>query len=128
MYSFLHHKIEKEEGTSNISNAEQCIFSPFRELPKGQVDALYPSDHLYPADDLVLSVIHDLYGPLEGIECIDVFGVSPYGDAELLNYIKKISKERIFIYEIDKNNKEVDAWIQGVGDADYFDAHEFYCD
>ena len=125
---FLHNKIEREEGTSNIKNAEQCIFSPLRELPKSQVDALYPSDHLYPANDLVLSVIHELYGPLEGIECIDVFGVSPFGDAELLNYIKKISKKRIFIYEIDKNNKEVDAWIQGVGDADYFDAHEFYCD
>lgn len=78
------------------------FFSPLRELPKSQVDALFPSDHLYPADDLVLSIIHELYGPLEGIECIDVFGVSPYGGDELLNYIKKISKERIFIYEIDK--------------------------
>lgn len=124
---FLHNKIEREEGTDAIKGAEQCIFSPLLDLHKSQADALYPSECLYPADDLVPSGLHELYGQLEGIECIDVFGVSPFGDCELFECIKKISNKRIFIYEKANNNTELTAWLQRVGDADYLDAKEFYC-
>jgi len=96
-------------------------------LPKSQVDALYPSENLCPSDDLIPSGFHELYGPLKGIECIDIFGVSPFGDYELLDCIKKISKKRIFIYKKVNNDTEVSVWQQRVGDAHYLDAEEFYC-
>lgn len=122
---FLHNGIIRTNTGEGITGEDKCIFSPLLERDKGNSDALYPSEHLYPAEDLALGGEYELYEALKGLGELDVFGVSPEGDRELLRVIGGILQVRTFIHNKDSNSKTLEIWNRVVGHARYLDAKDF---
>lgn len=56
------------------------------------VTGVYPSDKLYPADDLFLYRPKELYVDLDSVDELDVFGMSPFGDESI---IEKINEKKL---------------------------------
>ena len=108
-----------------IEAVYKCIFSPINGI-KSKSETLYPSEHSHPANDLYPMGELLLYEPLKNIKSIDVFGVSPYGDIELIEKISKINKKKIYIYKIEEHEKELNKWNELVGDSEYLDSRYFY--
>ena len=73
------------------------------------VRGIFPSNQLYPADDLFLYRPKILYTELDKADEIDVFGMSPYGDKSIIDVLNCKKKVRVFIYNKDQN-KETDDW------------------
>jgi hypothetical protein len=125
---YLHGKIGKAVDGKGIVGYEKCIFSPLINKPKSKSETLYPSEHLYPSKDLYPMGDYVLYKDLDGIDSIDIFGVSPYGDNELIEKIDKIRDKRIFVYNYSSNEKEIDEWNKKVNNAKYSDSKNIYND
>ena len=88
-------------------------------------EGLYPDEKLYPANDLFPSSgMGDLYAKLDDIEKLDIFGMSPYGDEDLINKITKIQDVTVYVYDL-KNNSEKDEWIRKVKNVKLKDSEEF---
>lgn len=68
----------------------------------------YPSNTLYPADDLFLKESKDIYEDLDNAESLDIFGVSPYGDKSLINKLMKIPQITIYVHNL--NELEIMEW------------------
>ena len=85
----------------------------------------YPSDRLYPSEDLYPKEPKKLYKELDNIQRIEVFGISPYGDDELIEKLNMIEKVKIFIYKGKKNDDEIDEWKKRVSSAEIVDASDF---
>lgn len=69
----------------------------------------YPSENLIPANDLFLHSSANLYEELEGINQIEIFGMSSYGDDCLLEIINDMNFVTVYVY--DKNNNfETEDW------------------
>lgn len=89
-------------------------------------EGLYPDDNLYPANDLFPSSgMGDLYAKLDNIEELDIFGMSPYGDEDLINKIAKIKEVTVYVYNL-KNNSEKDEWIRKIKNIKLKDSEEFW--
>lgn len=89
------------------------VFSPaFFEKVEIINLGLYPSSSLYPAEDYFLREVISLYKELDGIDEIEVFGMSPYGDDNLINILNKMKNVVVYIHNrYDKdNNKQADIW------------------
>ena len=69
----------------------------------------YPSNDLYPADDLFPNEPKTLYQELEGIDTLEIFGMSPYGDKDLIRMINHMHYVKIYIYDL-QNNEECIEW------------------
>lgn len=81
---------------------------------------------IYPASDLLpYSGKGDIYNSLDGLKSIEIFGVSPYGDKAILEKISKIKDVTVYIYNIDKNEKEVKEWKKYIKHAIFKDSMEF---
>lgn len=97
--------ITKLKSTFNTQplNTSNIIFSP-EFSTKSNMIALgrYPSENLYPANDLFLHQIHNLYTELDNITTIEIFGMSPYGDDSLIEKLNQM--EHVIIYVYNKNN------------------------
>ncbi len=88
-------------------------------------EGLYPDEKLYSANDLFPSSgMGDLYAKLDDIEKLDIFGMSPYGDEDLINKITKIQDVTVYVYDL-KNNSEKDEWIRKVKNVKLKDSEEF---
>ena len=70
------------------------------------VAGLYPSNDIYPSDDLQLNNCKQLYEELDGIEHLDIYGMSPYGDDAIINKIKKVKDVRVYVYNIKRYEKK----------------------
>lgn len=102
-----HLRIYKEAidiiGKSNnvkVIDTSDYIFVPDC-LPKTElvnVAGVYPSNNLYPADDLFLRSKKELYTELKNAEELDIFGVSPYGDDSLIDIINRMKTVTVYIY------------------------------
>lgn len=69
----------------------------------------YPSNELYPANDLFLRKVKHLYGELNEIKEIEIFGMSPYGDECLIEKINDMEYVTVYVY--DKiHNPETEEW------------------
>ena len=115
---------------SELTNAEtdEIIFSPvFKNMTKTDVINMgcYHSDRLYPADVLCPKKPKKLYKNLDNIQKIEVFGVSPYGDKELINKLNMIDEIKIFVHNM-SNNKETSEWKNKVSSAEIVDGSDFY--
>ena len=66
----------------------------------------------------------DLYAKLDDMEKLDIFGMSPYGDEDLINKITKIKDVTVYVYDL-KNNSEKDEWIKKVKNVKLKDSEEF---
>lgn len=71
--------------------------------------AQYPSERLFPANDLFLHSAPELHKELKGVQKIEIFGMSPYGDDCLLEKINDINFVTVYVYDKD-NNSEVAEW------------------
>ena len=68
------------------------IVFPPSEVEKDKmvcVTGIYPSDRLYPADDLFLYRAKELYTDLDLVDELDVFGMSPFGDESIIEKINE---------------------------------------
>jgi len=89
------------------------VFAPSQIEKKNLVcvSGIYPSENLYPDEDLFIYDEKELYTDLNNVDELDIFGMSPYGDESLIDYINKKNKVRVYIYEKSKN-KEAHDWAQ----------------
>jgi len=69
-----------------------------------------------------------LYSELDSLNSISVFGVSPFGDEYLLSKLSKIREVTIYIYDINNNITEVEAWKNRVSHAILKDSINFGSD
>lgn len=102
-------KLRSQFNMHELSTSD-IIFSP-EFYKKSEMIALghYPSDSLFPADDLFLHEVKELYTELDNVKNIDVFGLSPYGDEDLIDKLNGM--EMVTVYVFDKaNNAEADIW------------------
>jgi len=125
----LHGKIRRP-FYSELTRAEteELTFSPaFNNITKTDILNMgrYPSDRLYPSEDLYPTEPKKLYKELDNIQRIEVFGISPYGDDELIEKLNMIEKVKIFIYNSKKNDDETDEWKKRVSSAEIVDASDF---
>lgn len=101
-------------GKSNnvkLIDTSNIIFSP-DSIPKEKlidVIGVYPSNNLYPADDLFLHSKRELYAQLGDVEELDIFGLSPYGDDSLIDVINRMKSVTIYVYNME-NSMEVEVW------------------
>ena len=65
--------------------------------------------NLYPANDLFLYRSKELYAELGQVDELDVFGMSPYGDDDIIDKINSKNKVRVFVYKKDEN-EETKIW------------------
>lgn len=119
----LHGKIEFDGD--EIKNIEKCVFSPLINSPKSKSEVSYPNEHLYPADDFYPMDEYSLYKEFEDLSAIDIFGVSPIGDYELLQAINKVQNIKIYVYDLNARKQEVDSWKKILKQAEYIDSKEF---
>jgi len=73
------------------------------------VEGLYPSNRLFPAEDLYLLDRKTLYEDLRKVDEIDVLGMSPYGDESIITMINTKKKIRVFVYN-KLLNEETEKW------------------
>jgi len=90
------------------------------------VTGIFPSDRLYPANDLFLYRGKELYTELDKVDELDVFGMSPYGDESIIDKINEKKRVRVYIY--DKiGNKETNDWKKRLNCSyDLLDSVEIY--
>ena len=105
--------IDYIKKTNNVIKIKpnNIVFSP-EGVNKNKlicVAGIFPSNNLYPANDLFFYRPKELYAELGQVDELDVFGMSPYGDASIIEKINSINKVRIFVYNKDKN-KETEDW------------------
>lgn len=121
---YLHGKIKLVTRLDkDLINPSECIFSIKDEEEKSKVDAVYPSENLFPAEDLYTGGEIKLYEELNKLDHIVIFGVSPYADRELMNKIKNIKEQIIFVY--DNNKAEIEKWKENIGESIFLNSSEF---
>lgn len=81
------------------------IFSP-EFYKKAEMNSLgaYPSERLQPATDLFPFDMPKLYSELDNINNLEIFGMSPYGDDDLIKRLNTMKK--IIVYVYDKEHSE----------------------
>lgn len=121
---YLHNRIKLIPESTEIIDSSACIFSLKFEENKGVATSLFLGDSLYPANDLRPRGM-ELYECLDKLDQIDIFGVSPDGDEELMEKIDRIDEKIIFIHKICENEKEVLKWKEYIGEAIYLDSDNF---
>lgn len=104
-------KVIKKVTNVQLINASNIIFAPncLEKKELINVAGVYPSDNLYPADDLFLHSKKQLYIQLEGVKELDIFGLSPYGDDSLIDIINRMESVTVYIHNM-KSNKQTDEW------------------
>lgn len=116
-------ELAKENKVQMIDLGE-VIFAP-STVDKNHlicVEGLYPSNKLFPAEDLFLQNPKTLYKELEEIDEIDIFGVSPYGDDSIIDIINTRKKVRVFVYN-KASSKETKDWEDKLtGNYEIFDS------
>lgn len=94
-----------------IIDTTPIIFAP-SNIEKNDlvcVSGVFPSDKLYPANDIFLKNPSTLYKELLDVNELDVFGVSPYGDDSLIKTMNRLDMVRVYIYK-KKQNKQAEIW------------------
>lgn len=83
-----------------IVNLSDIIFAPSAVIKEHLicVEGIYPSNRLFPADDLYLIKKQKLYEDIKNVDELDIFGMSPYGDDSLIHIINTKLKVRVFIH------------------------------
>lgn len=103
-------QIKKSNSVIQFSPNE-IIFAP-ESVEKNRlvcVTGIFPSDKLYPADDLFLYKRKELYTELDKVDELEIFGMSPYGDVSLIDKINQKKHVRVYIYK-KKENEETKIW------------------
>lgn len=83
------------------------VFSP-KGVNKNEltcVTGILPSKKLFPGSDLFMYSPKELYTELRQVDELDVFGMSPYGDAGIIDEINSKNKVRVFVYKKNENTE-----------------------
>ena len=72
----------------------------------------------HPDEDCYLIEQRDLYKELNGIRELDIFGVSPYGDEDLISIIDEMKNVRVFIHD-KVISSETDVWESKLKNCSY---------
>lgn len=90
------------------------------------VAGLYSSNDIYPSDDLLLINCKQLYKELDGIEHLDIYGMSPYGDVAIINKIKNVKNVKVYVYD-KEHNAQLKEWgkILSTTNCEILDSGEF---
>lgn len=91
------------------------------------VAGLYPSNDIYPSDDLLLINCKQLYKELDGIEYLDIYGMSPYGDVAIINKIKNVKNVKVYVYDKEHHDAQLKEWekILSTTNCEILDSGEF---
>ena len=115
-----------EKYKVQIANLDEIVFAP-SGIDKDHlicVEGLYPSNCLYPMQDLFIPKRKTLYQELQKVDQIDVLGMSPNGDEAIINLINSKQKVRIFVYNRNEND-ESNIWESKLtGDFEILDSKE----
>ena len=68
---------------------------------------------------------YNLYEELKDIEEIELFGVSPFGDNELIQKVNKIPRIKIYVYDLEHNSKELNEWKSMINNFEFVDSKYF---
>lgn len=108
----MHHEgyaqaVDSIKKTNSVVEVDlsDIVFSP-EGINKNEltcVTSILPSGQLYPAQDLFLYNPKELYAELEQVDELDVFGMSPYGDTNIIDKINNKKKVRVFVYKKNEN-------------------------
>ena len=91
-------------------NTAMLIFSPeFHSKLEMAYLGGYPSNKLKPAADIFPMEVPKLYKELDSVNEIEIFGMSPYGDDDLIKKINRMDKVTVYVYNL-KNSHEADVW------------------
>lgn len=98
-------------NTVKLIEISKIIFAPecLKKIELINVTGVYPSENLYPEDDIYFSPRKELYTQLKGIDELDIFGVSPYGDDSLIDVINKLKFVTVYVHNM-KTNKQTEIW------------------
>ncbi len=120
---YLHGKIKIICLMNKYSiDVSECIFA-MEEEQKSEVYIKYPSENLTPASDLFPGGKIKLYEELKGLDEISIFGVSPFGDSQLLDSVKSIRQKTIFVHGMNRN--EIREWKKHFGESTFLNSSEF---
>ncbi len=86
------------------------IFSP-EFYKKEEMNSLgaYPSKGLQPATDLFPFDMPKLYSELDNINNLEIFGMSPYGDDDLIKRLNTMKKIIVYVYD-KEHSEQTDIW------------------
>ena len=114
----LHGRVDLDAIHENINvlvSSLRMSYDKYREAVIKEhlicVEGIYPSNRLFPADDLYLIKKQKLYEDIKNVDELDIFGMSPYGDDSLIHIINTKLKVRVFIYNKDSNH-ETREWMR----------------
>ena len=108
-YNEIVRKLETDFNMQELYTRD-IVFSPeFHRKAEMISMGSYPSENLYPADDLFLHSLKSLYSELNSVEEIEIFGMSPYGDDDIINRLNKMRKVTVYVYNC-KSNRETQEW------------------
>lgn len=109
-------KLNKMKKQFNVCElyTRDIVFSPEFHR-KSEMIALghYPSDLLYPADDLFIYEPPKLYAELDNVKCLEVFGLSSYGDNDLMDKLNEMEMVTVYVYDKD-NNEQAGIWNESL--------------
>ena len=102
-------KLKKQFNLCDLYTRD-IVFSPEFHR-KSEMIALghYPSNLLFPANDLFLCEPKKLYAELDDVKCIEIFGLSPYGDKDLIDKLNGMEMVTVYVYD-KNNNEQADKW------------------
>lgn len=121
----LHYSAERSEGYEGYNEiveqlksiynmckleTRNIVFSPASQKKSDiVVVGCYPSEALFPSNDLFPHIPTPLYEELSDVRSIEVFGVSPYGDNDIVKRLNTMEKVTIYVYN-SKINEESKVW------------------
>lgn len=118
--NYLHGKINIE---NNKIISHNCIFNCRNDRDKQSKDALFPSNDLFPSDELKPNSIYNFYSDLENLKSLDIFGMSPEADENILEVISRIKEVRVYIHNMNKEKK--DEWKKNIPHIKCIDSNNF---
>lgn len=85
------------------------VFSPeFHRKEAMMAIGAYPSENLQPADDLFSCEPRKLYEELDDVHEMEIFGMSPYGDGDLIKKLNQMEKVIVYVYGMETSRETLD--------------------
>lgn len=100
------------------------VFSPLLDKQTIIEVGHHPSNNLYLADDLFPQETRKLYTELDNISALEVFGMSPFGDDNLIDILADIPNLTVYVYQM--NTEEVNEWNKKLGKECCVDSNQFW--
>lgn len=91
-----------------IKYVPNVVFTPLLDKQHSLYVGHCPSPTLFPGLNTFPSAVPELYTELDNIKSLDIFGMSPFGDDNLIKKLSAIPNLTIYVYKMDKD--QVNKW------------------